>query len=152
MPLAQYTATVAQLKKEMGYLTKKQEHDTGRVSPVTLDQVRDAARTRLGMGPKKVSPKPKRFVAKTTGKIAKGFKEYCQGFDTKEVCSTSPGCTWKGGKTNKCVKGHGSVKTAQQVRAKNVARHLGTAFKARRASRASGAGAGAGAQAGGYFW
>ena len=145
MPLADFNAMVAQLKGEMGYLTQKQQRETGRKSGATLAQVRAAARKALGMGakkasPRKASPSPrkaghkKHFVPSTRDMaVGRGYTAYCHAYDNAKECRVSPGCQWKGGKTKKCVKGWGKAKASQQVRASGAANLLQRRFRSRRA-------------------
>ena len=148
MPLAEYNVKLAELKKKMGYLTQKAQRDTGSKSKVTLAEVRAATRAALGMGPspRKASPRragarkapaahKKHVVPNTRGmKIGRGYSEYCSIFKEPE-CRKSPGCQWKGGKTQKCVKGWGKAKYDQQFTATNAARNLQARFRNRSTSR-----------------
>ena len=82
------------------------------------------------------APKGKRIVAKATGSLADSFSGYCSALE-EASCKKNMGCTWRGGKVNKCARSFGAANVKGMERADAAVRGAQVRFRLKKAAVSS---------------
>lgn len=82
------------------------------------------------------APKGKRIVVKATGSVADSFSSYCSALE-EASCKKNVGCTWRGGKVNKCARSFGAANVKGMERADAAVRGAQVRFRLRKAAVSS---------------
>lgn len=65
-----------------------------------------------------------RIVQTINASYTDKFSDFCAGAENREICERRPGCTWQGGKNNRCQKGTGKTKSQAAQAAEQSAKDL----------------------------
>jgi hypothetical protein len=67
-------------------------------------------------------------MVKISADYSSKFTDYCRGA-IEPTCKSRPGCTWMGGKTQRCQRGVGAAKSVDAQKAENAAYRIQSATR-----------------------